>query len=602
MILQIASELRRCAIARAIALGLSAVEKAKSEIDASPAPDSSFIRILCEIAIWLDFVLGLRGWVEDTLKRWPAAARAELSHREGLFLRFVESTVWLHKEEYDRAIYGFCEIIAAKDVLNDAFLYVLANYYAARCRYYQLRYDEASQFLQVARSQVSNLDHEAAHATVLDILESRILIKRKPLKEVAGEASSLLSGALQALAADDHLTRGKVMIFQAQIAADALHQGKHAAELLDAAVAEIAKHPHPGQPAAGRAYLSRGYEKLRQADELQEQLQAALPILWRERLFTAMLELWPRLRKALAPAAAAGLIESLGKIVVQMQTFLDTTVVDYRRPAPGAEDEIRRLQDEALADADRAVSIFEQLGHRRNLANSRLLIASCMLARRDYDFATKAIRKALDSAAGNDAAVESRAWSLAAEIECARFEDKREPDPGARAAAARGCADKALRCAEKADPRTLAIAHGVAGLALLLGDNPQLEDCEQAGFHRDFVRTTLRKFSEPSLRRRLEVLQAKLLSEGDVAATLTKFAQTGGGARFAELETAITKIAWIQTGTIADFERKLVINRRRADGLLKRAGINPRRPRKMAIRPEGKKLVAAQQRKLENAS
>jgi tetratricopeptide (TPR) repeat protein len=603
VILQIASELRRCAIERAIAPGLSAVEKAKSEIDASPASDPSFIRVLCEIAIWLDFVVGLRGWVEDTLKRWPAAARADLlSCREGLLLRFVESTVWLHKEDYDRAIQGFREMIAAKDILGDDFLYVLANYYAARCRYYQLRYDEASKFLHEAGSQVANLKDPPVHTAVLDILESRILIKQKPPKEVAGDAARLLRGALQALAADDHVTRANLMIFRAQIAATAPHEGEDAAELLDAAVAEIEKHPHAGQPAAGRAYLSRGYEKFRQACALQEQLHVAMQIRRKGGVFTAVVELWPRLSKALA-TAPAGLVDSFQKLVAEMQACLDDAAAEDGQPAPGTDAEMRRLQDEALADADRAVSIFERLGHRRNLANSLLLIASCMLARRKYTAAAETARKALDSAAGNDAAVESRAWSLAAEIACARYEgDMDSPDPEAHIAEARECAAKALLFAEKADLRTQGIANGVAGRAFLLRENPTMDDWKSAGIHRDFVRSILRKFPEPSLQRRFEALQAKLLSGGHAAATLMKFAQTGEGAGFAELETAISKIAWKLTGTVAGFMELLDVDRHKAEGLLKRAGINPRPPRKMAIRPEGKKSVAAQKRMLENAS
>jgi hypothetical protein len=602
VILQIATELRRCAIGRAIALGLSAVEKAKSEIDASPASDSNHIRVLCEIAIWLDFALGLRGWVEDTLKRWPAAARACLSYQDGLLLRFVESTVWLHKEDYDRAVHGFCEIIAAKDVFGDAFLYVLANYYAARCRYYQLRYDEAGKFLHEARSHVGNLKNPPVHTAVLDILESRILIKRKPLKEVAGDAARLLRGALQALGEDDHLTRGKIMIFQAQIAADAPHEGEDAAELLDAAAIEIEKHPRAGQPAAGRAYLSRGYEKFRQASALQEQLRVAVPTRRKGGIFTGVLELWPRLRRALS-AAPAGLVDSFQKIVAEMQDYLDTTAAEDGQPAPGTGDEIRRLQDQALADADRAVSIFEQLGHRRNLANSRLLIASCMLARGEYAGAAGTVRKALDSVAGNDAAVESRAWSLAAEIACARYEeDMDSADPEAYIAQAREYAANALLAAEKADPRTQGIANGVAGLVFLLSENPTAADRQRAGTHRDFVRNILRKFPEPTLQRRLEALQAKLLSGGQAAATLVKFAQTGEGAGFAELETAITRIAWKVTGTVAGFMQLLDVDRHKAEGLLARAGINPRSPRKMAIRPEGEKAMAAREQKLENAS
>jgi hypothetical protein len=249
--------LRDCLLRRQISSGLEIIASATSQTNiANPELDLIDIE---EIASWIDFDFDLRGWIEQKIKPFTEA-REDLNYRQGLRLRFAEAAVDLHHERFDLAVQGFEEVIYHTiKCLDDPHLYLSANYYAARSRYYQTRYEDAGVFLDRAHDHAASLSSNGSLATAtLNILRSRIVMKTKSPKEVVSEADSLLRGAWEAfVGTDDHITKGNILTFQAQIVKDSPHYGEDALVLLGKAIEEFRLHPRPGHPAEARTRLYR---------------------------------------------------------------------------------------------------------------------------------------------------------------------------------------------------------------------------------------------------------------------------------------------------------------------------------------------------------
>jgi hypothetical protein len=174
-------------------------------------------------------------------------------------------------------------------------------------------------------------------------------------------------------------------------------------------------------------------------------------------------------------------------------------------------------------------------------------------------------------------------------------------DPSEYAHKARECSRTALQYASESNQRIVGLAHVLAGRARALEESPSTEDRRQAEHHRDVAQNILRKFPGGSLQRNFETLQARLNSGSKAASTLRGWIETGSGVPFDELEICITRRAWVATGTMAEFKKALDLTHHKAEGLLKRAGVDPRHIYKMAKRVDGKSRLAVGKQKQHHA-
>lgn len=576
-------QLRDLLIHRHIPKGLSIISGALEEVVSPSTPDIDAIELTAELANWIDFDFSIRDGVASALKRWPKGMRGELSHRGALLLRFTDATIFMHNEEFEEAAIGFHEVINNKEILCDPHLQLIANCYCARCRYCQSRYVEAD-CLALEAGKQSQLKDGVFQLAVVDILRSRIVLKAKPAKEAIPIATKLLENTRKVFeATEDHITKGNILIFLAQVAKMAPHKGKQPIVLLKEAISEFEEHKkilesekdplktgHPGE-ARARVLLARLLRDRANALKAEVEREPAPARVERhDLLLLSILQPLERAQSVLQRSCPQ-LSADLEKVSLEIHHDLDESdeSVEKRPPRAAAAAEIGKLRDSSLQQLGLATDIYKGLKHWRGFSNARTISAKVLLDSDDYDGATRAGEEAyrLGKEKGDDTLQANAAIALS-KITYTMLEEG--IDGADHATNAHYWAETALKHAQHAAPRILGRAYVWQALTA--------PDRQQAEFHRDAARDILKEFPGGSLQRDFDILQRHLNAGGEAVTDLIGWARTPRGKTFEQLECAITRIGWLAAGGdlaafIALFGGLGHMSYNHAYGLLGRAGI-----------------------------
>jgi hypothetical protein len=565
--------LRAHLVSRQVPLGLRAIDDAKKFVQLRASTDFESIKLIAEMVNWIDFRFSLRDELAKELARWPPPLRRQLGFDCVVLLWYIEAVLEIHREKFSSARRLFERVIEQREALDDHQLHFLAKHYKARCDFYIEDYKAVEDFCQEdAPVLVKTLERSDLQLAVVAILHSRVIIKTKPAVELQ-RARDLLKSAYNVFAkTEDNVTRGNIRTFLALASKRGPHE--RAAGLLPA-IREFRqprsgeRGPLPGEARAMRHRIQQLLDEIRTANIECSQRRLIVKRNGGDRLMEAAIKLGPQLKRAIALAGMKPVLQKLEPLLSEMQDHIDDQPAIVRS---SPEHRIVRRRRLALGYLRRIERIYAQLNHPRGIAHSKIDAAYIHLESGEAELALAYGADAYDIGAGNETA-EARAAIVCAAAAYSCYEEQGDTgvDYGRKAQL---WANRAMKHAPRTEPRILGRAIAWTGITCFVDGRPDRAKAEECSAQ---VLAKLREYPGGSLHREFEMLQKLLKSAGTgpSADAIAWFRDPLGSIMsFERIEQQITRRAWEVTNSLRDFMTILSVERKKAVGLLDRAGID----------------------------
>lgn len=567
-------ELRSCLLRREIPSGLRVADISIRALEnaGSGISERAQIELLAELVIWIDFRFSIRDRAGTLLGRWLPDIGG-LLHRQALLLKFTNGVIALHEEKFALAVDQLEEFKKNKAALPDNQIHFFAAYYIARCQFYTQQYAAVEQFCADAPRLATMLMWKDLQLAVVDILQSRLIIKTKPIGDLGSAARMLRASATLFAKTTDPITQAQILTFLSLADNRGPHQGTDRGQL-HRAIYKFRKNEDGPLPGEARALRHRAEELLTQIQTVkaasayvQSKVRLHATAKRSEAVITEMLRLSPELfdlLKEVRDVRWKGLISKLDVVLRKLQDHVDELDgVQLSPPRRDLKRRVDRMLHLALGYLRRAEHIYEELGHKRGQASTTDTVGRLYLETNDPIAALNEAEKAYRIGRGNEAAM-ARAAILGA---TAAYKSNRSD-------LVQEWVTKAMEHGPLTEPRIAGQAIAWDGIASL--SDPNCQDRQKALKCRDRVRDILREYPGGSLQRDFDMLQILIDQAGEPASELTAWLKDpwANQLSFDKLENGIARRAWHVTGDMAKFVKLLGVNYRKAYGLLGRAGID----------------------------
>jgi len=507
---------------RRIGSGMARLDEYWSRSGRLDAGDPDAAGLLCYIAQWVD-----AGWrdvdvVQDGLGVFPKGRRACLSLRDYAYVLMAEGMVWVAEENVERALANFSLVLSLRTEISDPAALALAHFWSSRCCRKAGEYDNAEHHAAEGYRYATEAGM-GPMAAIMRVAESWLVFQKGRTKEglrLLSEADAVLRET------DDFITRGNI------------------------------------QSSYGRMYRREGRYDL----ALRHFSQAIEEYGKRD----------PAHRNLARSLANMGYVERL--IALQLRKRIDADAAQRKRSEPDLRRDFESMREEALAHLDRAAEIYRIHSNHRGAGTVCVNRGHLHLDSGDLHKADDEARMAYKlGEEKNDYILMARARLLECMVENNKLEEEIE-DPAWVAHLALEAAKEAVELARRTENRRLLaralIWHGLTICNTSPGSvDAAREMSEQAG-------GLLKNEVQDHIWEDLQLLKAKVVSGGDVDATLHAWSQGVVGERsfqqltedFADL--IIPKVWEHENRRVARVARRLSVSPKKVRRVLSRLGLH----------------------------